>query len=216
VENGELQSRFFIYHSPLTILHYLTAEVKAMSLPLRKRIFTVEEYHRMGAAGVIAPDERVELLEGEIYPMPPIGPPHSSRVTRLDRLFYQRLGFERFTIITQNPIHLGEYSEPQPDLTVAVWREDDYALAHPTPPDVLLVVEVADTTLKTDRQYKLPLYARAGVPEAWLINISGRRVELHAEPVNGAYQIVRVFQPDETIQSHAIPELQLAVSDIFG
>jgi Uma2 family endonuclease len=114
---------------------------------------------------------------------------------------------DSYVIGVQDPIQLGENSEPQPDISVLRWRADRYAHAHPTPADVLLVVEVADSTVRRDRKSKLPLYARAGIPEAWLVNIPDRRVELHAEPVNGAYQVVRVYQRGETVQAHTLPEL---------
>lgn len=187
-----------------------------MSLPLLElRPLTVTEYQQMGAMGLFAPDERVELLEGEIYTMPPIHAPHASGVTRLTRLLYRILG-DSFTISAQNPIQLTENSAPQPDLMVARWRDDAYALAHPTPADVLLLIEVADSTVKSDRSYKIPLYAGAGIPEAWLVNLPARRVEIFAEPVNGVYQLAHVFQLGDIAQSHTLPEIQFRVSDILN
>ena len=187
-----------------------------MSLPLpNKHLTTVEEYHWMGRVGIIGPDKQVELLEGEIYDMPPIDPQHASKVKGLNYYFIRALG-DAYVIGVQDPIRLADDSEPQPDISVLRWRADRYAHAHPAPEDVLLVVEVADSTLRTDRNYKIPLYARAGIPEAWLVNIPGRRVEQHAEPVNGVYQIVRVWQRGETVQAHTLPELSLPVNDIIG
>jgi Uma2 family endonuclease len=187
-----------------------------MSLPLlKKRPTTVAEYHRMARARVFGPDERVELLEGEIYQMPPIDPQHASKVKGLNYYFIRALG-DAYVIGVQDPIQLDENSEPQPDISVLRWRADRYANAHPVPADVLLVVEVADSTVRSDRKHKIPLYARAGIPEAWLVNIPGRRVELHAEPVNGVYQIVRVFQRGETVQAYTLPQLSLAVDEILG
>ena len=187
-----------------------------MSSPLLKqRPLTVEAYHLMGRAGFIEPDERVELLEGAIYEMPPIDPQHASKVKGLNYYFIRALG-DSYVIGVQDPIQLANDSEPQPDISVLRWRTDRYAHAHPTPDDVLLVVEVADSTVKSDRTYKIPLYARAGIPEVWLVNIPGRRVEQHAEPMGGVYQTVRVWQPGETVQAHTLPELSLAVNDILG
>ena len=187
-----------------------------MSLPLLKqRPLTVEAYHLMGRAGYIEPDERVELLEGAIYEMPPIGPSHAGSVdsasTRLSAISAQR-----FIVRVQSPVQLDDNSEPVPDIVLLRWRDDFYRHAHPTPADVFLVIEIADSTVKSDRNYKIPLYARAGIPEAWLVNIPGRRVEQHAEPVAGVYQVARVWQRGETVQAHTLPELSLPVNDILG
>ena len=187
-----------------------------MSLPQpSKRPLTVEEYHWMGRVGIISPEERVELQAGEVYTMPPIGSPHAGSVdavsTRLRDIIERR-----FIVRVQSPIQLDDYSEPIPDIALLRWRDDFYRLAHPLPADVLLVIEVADSTVKSDRTYKIPLYARAGIPETWLVNLPGRRVELHAEPVNGVYQVVRVWQPGETVQAHTLPELRLSVDEILG
>jgi Uma2 family endonuclease len=187
-----------------------------MSLPLpEKRLTTVEEYHWMGRVGIIGPEERVELREGEIYTMPPIGPPHAGGVNAASEILRARSA-GRYFVSVQNPIQLDDFSEPVPDIALLRWRDDFYRHAHPTPADVFLVIEVADSTVRSDRSSKLPLYARAGIPEAWLVNIPGRRVELHAEPVSGVYQIVRAYQRGETVQAHTLPELSLTVDEILG
>jgi Uma2 family endonuclease len=136
-----------------------------MGIELKRRRFTVDEYRRMGEVGILDEDERVELIEGEIVEMSPIGRRHAGIVNRLNDLFTFRLR-GRAIVAVQNPISLGsKYSEPQPDLTLLRPRADFYADSRPEPPDVLLVVEVMDTSVERDRQVKLPLYARAGVPE---------------------------------------------------
>ncbi len=134
-----------------------------MTPRLLRRPFTVAEYHRMAEAGVLGEDDRVELLEGEIVQMTPIGSRHAACVARLTHLFVDRLQ-GRAQVNVQNPVHLSERSEPQPDLALLRPRPDFYARAHPGPADVLLLVEVAETSSDVDWTVKIPLYAGAGVP----------------------------------------------------
>jgi Uma2 family endonuclease len=141
----------------------------AETLPHKHRL-TRDEYYRMAETGILAPDARVELVEGEIIDMAPIGSPHAARVSRLAKIFTLALA-ERAIVNVQNPLVLNEYSEPEPDITVLRYREDFYAGGHPRPEDVLLVIEVADTSLQYDRDVKLPLYAAHGIPEYWLVDL---------------------------------------------
>jgi Uma2 family endonuclease len=129
-----------------------------MSVPVPKRRFTVDEYYRMAEAGILRPDERVELIEGEIIEMAAIGSRHAAFVKRLNRMLVRGVG-ARGVVSVQDPVRLSELSEPEPDLAVLEYRADCYAAAHPTPADTLLIVEVADTTLGWDRGRKAPLYA---------------------------------------------------------
>src|SRR5207247_3212709 len=147
-----------------------------MGMPLAHRRFTVDEYYRMAETGILAEDDRVELLDGEIVEMSPIGPRHAATVTRLDHLFNRLVG-DRAIVRAQNPVRLDGYSEPEPDIALVTPRADFYRAEHPTPRDILLIVEVADTSLRYDRHTKLPGYARAGVPEAWLVDLTADRVE---------------------------------------
>jgi len=186
-----------------------------MSRQLAKHWITADEYQRMGAAGVFPEDARLELLEGEIFEMPPIGPPHASSVDFLVS-FLNESARGRFIVRGQNPIRLDDFSEPQPDIALLRWRDDFYRHAHPTPADVLLVVEVADSTLESDRNYKIPLYAKAGIPEAWLVNMPEGKLELFAEPVNGVYQINRHFTRGEDAEAHTIEGLRLSVASLLG
>jgi hypothetical protein len=149
--------------------------------PIRRR-FTTAEYHAMAESGILAPEDRVELIEGEIWRMSPIGPPHASRVTRLSYAFTENLKKEEALVISQSPIHLDDFSEPQPDLALLRFREDFYASALPAPEDVLLVVEVSDTTVHYDRRVKMDLYARHGIPEAWLCNLRSLSPGLWPDP----------------------------------
>ncbi len=186
-----------------------------MSSQLAKHWITVDEYERMGEAGIFHPDVRLELLEGEIYQMSPIGITHAACVDYLSRFFNRYFG-DRVIVRVQNPIRLNDLSEPQPDVALLRWRDDFYRRAHPTPADVLLVVEVADSTVETDRSYKVPLYARAGIPEVWLVNLPEERIELFAEPDGGAYQVTRDFERGEDVESHGVANLRVGVADVLG
>jgi Uma2 family endonuclease len=186
-----------------------------MSRQLAKRWITVDEYERMGEAGIFHPDDRLELLEGEIYEMSPIGSPHAACVKYLSALL-NRLFNGKMIVSTQDPIRLNDFSEPQPDIALLRWRDDFYRHAHPTPSDVLLVIEVADSTVESDRSYKMPLYAKAGIPEAWIVNLPDEKIELYAQPANGAYQFILEFKRGEDVQSHSIADLQVHVADVLG
>lgn len=173
--------------------------------------FTVEEYHQMAMAGVLAPDSRTELIEGEVVEMAPIGSRHASVVKRLNRFFSTGVG-GRAVVGVQDPVQLWPYSEPQPDLALLVPRHDDYAIGHPGAGDVLLVVEVADSSGPFDRRHKLPLYARHGVPEVWLVDIPGRAVEMYRAPGAEGYGTVVSVGEGGTVAPLAFPDLVLEVS----
>jgi Uma2 family endonuclease len=186
-----------------------------MSAEIAKYSFTAEEYERMGEAGIFPPDARLELIEGEIYEMSPIGSPHAACVKYLSRVL-NGLSGEGFIVGVQDPIRLSDFSEPQPDLTLLRRREDFYRGAHPTPADVLLVVEVADATVVTDRKVKLPLYARGGIKEFWLVNIPEEQVEIYSDPAGTNYQTVAQFGRGARAQSQTVEGLSVAVDELFG
>ena len=186
-----------------------------MSVQVLKRLFTVDEYYRMAEAGILSEDDRVELIEGEIVQMTPIGSRHASNVMRLIRLFSQQVG-DHALVTAQNPIRLSEYSEPQPDIGLLKSRADFYAEAHPKPEDVFLIVEVADTSAGFDRETKAPLYAQAGIPELWLVDLTQDCVEVHLKPSVCGYEQVQQFRRGETISPQAFTELALNVNDILG
>src|ERR671938_544657 len=142
----------------------------SMSVQVAKRCFSVDEYYRMGEAGILTEDDRVELIEGEIIEMSPIGSRHAACVNRLNTLLGRHLR-QTAIVSVQNPIRLDAYSEPEPDVALLRPRADYYESGHPTPADALLIVEVADTSADYDRIIKLPLYAKAGIPEAWLVDL---------------------------------------------
>jgi Uma2 family endonuclease len=170
----------------------------------------------MGEAGILGEDDRVELIEGEIVEMTPIGSRHAATVARIQHLFSTRLG-DRAVVWGQNPLLLvRQVSEPQPDVMLLAPRLDFYAAALPEPPDVRLLVEVADSSLAYDRRTKIPLYARAGVAEVWLVDLEAGRVEVHRGPGTSGYADVRSPAPDERVAPLAFPDVALAVADLLG
>ena len=181
---------------------------------LRHR-FTVDDFALLGEVGVFTEDDRVELIDGEIRDMTPIGQPHAWIVSRLNRRLILRLADHAFVSV-QNPLRLDDHTQPLPDLVVARGGEDDYAERHLEARDVLLVVEVADSSLRYDRAEKMPRYARAGIPEAWLVDVTGREVAVHTDPGPGGYAREQVFRPGAEIESTAVAGLRVTVDEIVG
>lgn len=154
--------------------------------PPRRHAYSVDDYYRMAEAGILRPGGRVELIEGEIIDMAPIGSRHAAAVNRIGNILKLSIGTKAIVAI-QNPVRLDGYSEPQPDIALLRPRDDFYATAHPGPGDVLLIVEVADSTLRFDRDTKLPLYARHGIPEVWLVDIDNAQFTIHRDPQAQGY-----------------------------
>ena len=189
-------------------------DAPALDMP-KKRLFTRKEYHAMGEAGILRHEERVELLEGEIIVMAPPGIPHLTRVDRLTHIFLP-LGIQRRAIIrVQNPSVTTQFSEFQPDITLLAFRDDFYESGHPRPQDILLLVEVADSSLGYDRNLKLPRYAEFGVPEVWIANLRDDRIESYTDPSPEGYRASRIYRPGDTISPTAFPDFQINVSDII-
>jgi Uma2 family endonuclease len=185
-----------------------------MSLQISRHCFTVAEFERMGEAGIFAKDARLELIEGEIVEMSPIGSRHAACVKFLSRYLNRAIGDEAL-VSTQDPIQLDDYSEPQPDVALLRLRDDFYRHAHPTPDDVLLIIEVADTTLDYDRLVKVPLYARAGIREVWIVNLPAEQIEIYAEPAGDAYQIIKQLKRGEEARAHSIPRLVVSADNVL-
>jgi Uma2 family endonuclease len=186
-----------------------------MTVQVEKRAFSVREYYRMAEAGILSEGDRVELIEGEVIKMSPIGVRHAACVKRLNALLNRRFS-RRFTISVQDPIRLDDYSEPEPDVVLLKRREDFYSQSHPAADDVLLIIEVADTSVEYDRGVKLPLYAGAGVPEVWIANLPEDSVEAYSEPANGVYQKVRIVRRGESLSSESVPNLVLNAGEVLG
>ncbi|HEU5424940.1 MAG TPA: Uma2 family endonuclease [Nitrolancea sp.] len=185
----------------------------APSPVLTRYRFSVDDFQRMGEAGIFGEDDRVELLDGEIITMNPIGGPHMTSVNRLTRRLVLALGEDAIVSI-QNPIVLGRHDEPQPDVVVLRSEADQHA-GKPVPDDVLLLIEVADSTLAYDRDVKLPRYAQSGIPETWIVDLAGRLITRYTEPTAEGYRVATTFRPGQAIASASLPALQLAVADIL-
>jgi Uma2 family endonuclease len=181
---------------------------------LIKHRFNTQEYYRMAETGVLKPESRVELLEGEILDMSPIGPFHGGVVNYLSRVF-NRLGRGRWLVAVQNPVHLDDHSEPQPDLMLLKPEADDYKARHPGPEDVYLVIEVADTTLDYDREKKLPAYGRAGIAETWLVNLAEETIEVCREPHLAGYHSITVLRAGAQACPLAFPDAAVDVADLM-
>lgn len=184
-----------------------------MAEPL-KRLFTRDEYYAMAEAGILKPEDRVELIEGEIYQMTPIGNPHAGCVNRLVRRFSALTAADRAVLSPQNPVNLTDISEPQPDITLLRFRDDFYGDGHPTPEDVLLLVEVADS-IGFDRHTKIPLYARCDIPEAWLVDLKKEILEVYRDPTPAGYRKVQRLRRGDRIAPLAFPDFEIEVASIL-
>lgn len=186
-----------------------------MSLQVARRHFSVTEYYRMAAAGVFSEDDRVELIEGEIIEMNPIGSRHAACVGRLTKIL-ERLAGDRAIVWVQNPVQINDYSEPLPDVALLKRRDDFYAQANPQSADVLLIIEVADSSVDYDHNIKLPLYAQAGIAEMWLVNLPQESIEVYTQPLNDAYLETRLIKRGESLAAKSIPNLTIDADAILG
>ncbi len=178
-----------------------------------KRRFTVEEFHRMGEAGIFHEDDRVELINGQIVQLSPIGRPHAYAVTMLNNMLASRLA-GRALVSPQNPVHLFRDSEPLPDIVLLRLRSD-YKEVDVGPADVLLLVEVADSSLRYDRLVKLRLYARAGIPEVWIVDVAGGRVEVYRRPGERRYEQAERVERGGRVSPAVFPDVAIAVDEIL-
>lgn len=170
----------------------------------------------MAEVGILKPDDRSELLRGEIVALTPVGARHATCVRRLIRLCAPLVVRQSVTLSVQDPVILGPYDEPQPDVALLRYRADDYAASHPTPADVLLVIEVADTSLERDRDLKLPLYAQAGIPEVWLVNLEAQEIQVYREPAAQGYRAVATVRPGGRLAPQELPGWEIGVSEVLG
>lgn len=175
--------------------------------------WSTEEYHQMASAGLLDETDRVELIEGELVDMAPIGSKHAFNVDRFARAIQLAVG-KAFFVRVQNPILLGEHSEPQPD--IAVVKDKNYAKSHPGAEDVLLVVEVSDTTLDYDRDVKLSLYARHGIPEVWLLDVNANELTIYREPVEGQYRLIRKPTASEVVSPMHVPGVAITLAEVLA
>lgn len=188
--------------------------MSAVAVPARLKL-TVAQYRLMGERGILRPDQRVELIDGEIIEMAPIGPPHAGILNRLNRRLVG-LCEGRAVISPQHPLELDHYSEPQPDICLLRWRESFYADRHPTAADVLLLIEISDSTLRYDRGTKLALYARTGVQRYWIVDVHDPAIVVFGDPAADGYRSECRFRAGERIAlGPELPGLQVDVAEIL-
>ena len=169
----------------------------------------------MGEAGILHEDDRVELIEGELIDMAPIGPDHAGTVNGLVKALVMACG-DHAVVAVQNPVRLDRHSEPQPDFALLRPRADQYRTAHPGPADILALIEVANTSLRFDRAIKLPLYARAGVPELWIVDLAGRSIDVHRDPKDGAYATTLTVTSADAVTLASEPRITVPLAHVFG
>ena len=180
-----------------------------------RRKLSADQFERMGQTGILGPDARVELIEGELIEMAPIGSRHAAAVGFLSMHFARAVGAAAL-VHTQNPLRLSDDSEPQPDLMLLRPKADRYRSAHPRSEDVLLLIEVAETTLVFDRETKLPLYAKEGIPEVWILDIDTEQLEIYREPSAGGYRRKLERREADSIAPVALPAAALQVGAVFA
>ncbi len=178
------------------------------------RLLSVHDYHLMVEAGVLAPDERVELIAGQLYKMAAKGTAHSAAVTRIERVLKAGLG-DRVLLRFQDPIELDDYSEPEPDIAVVKVDPLDYEEHHPTPSEVYLLIEVADSTLKRDRELKAPAYAQSGIQDYWILDVNQRQLYVFRSPTATGYANEFVLSESDVISPLTFLDCQIAVVEML-
>ena len=185
-------------------------KVPEAELPLHR--FTIDDYHQIGDLGLLE-GQRVELLKGQIVDMSPIKPKHAGVVAFLLHHLSRQLS-EAYIVNAQNPIALSDQSEPEPDVSILRYRADFYKRSHPQPEDIHLLIEVADTSLEKDQKVKLPLYAAAGIPEVWIVNLPEQQLEQYTEPAADGYRSIRIYRAGDTLEQDWIGVLEMG--RLFG
>lgn len=182
----------------------------------KRKQFTTDEYHRMGETGILHEDDRVELIEGEIIEMTPIGLRHSACVKRLNNLFTPLMAAKQTLISVQDPLFLDEHNEPQPDIILLNYREDFYENKQADAKDALLVIEVAESSLHYDVNVKIPLYARSFIHELWLVDLQSNSVQTYHSSNGEAFHEKQRNDTKQSITPLAFPEHPISVQSIFG
>jgi Uma2 family endonuclease len=191
----------------------VTTKRAAITTPVKYRL-TVEQYYKMTEVGILGIEQRTELIEGEIIEMSPIGAKHAGTINRLNRVLSPRIS-DQAIISIQNSIRLNDSSEPQPDLAILHLRDDCYTESIPTPDDIFLLIEVSDSTLKYDREVKIPLYAKAGIPEVWIANIEEQVFEVYRSPSQDGYKQIQNYGKGEVIQIELFANVEIAIDEVF-
>ena len=181
----------------------------------RRHHLTVNQFQQMITHGILTKDDRVELLNGEILAMSPINPNHAGIVKRLNHLFSNLIP-DNVIVAVQDPVQLDDRSQPQPDLCLLKATADFYQSRHPQPEDVLLVIEVAETSARADRAVKRPAYARSGIVELWIVDLKKKVVEVYRDPIDGEYQSTRLVRAGQTLAPQALPEVALSAAMLLS
>lgn len=181
---------------------------------LTRKLFTIDEYHKMFEVGILQESDRVELIRGEIIKMAAMGVPHIGCLSALSKIFSKRIG-ENDLLLMQVPIKISENSEPEPDLILLSPRDDNYKKSPIQIQDILLVIEVAVTSIKEDREIKSPLYAEAGIKEYWIVDFNGGLIEVCREPSRAGYKDIKQYRRGEKISSLAFPDIVISVDEIL-
>lgn len=184
-----------------------------MAVHIQKRLLSREEYHLMGQAGIMKEDDRVELLNGEIIQMSPIGSNHAGHVKRLHAILGDKLR-NQVVIGVQDPIQLDQFNEPQPDIAVLKLREDFYTQTHPGPAEIFFLIEVADSSFDYDRDIKLPIYAKAGIQEVWILDLINQQIEVYQQPKNNGYSLRLTLVSGDELRYEAL-DLTIEVDQVL-
>ena len=192
------------------------AEIEKVNVPsIARKRFRADEVHKMTEIGILPEASGWELIDGYLIDKMSIGSKHASTVKRLNRKL-SLIVEDKAIISVQDPIHINEYNEPEPDIALLKPHEDFYAESHPRPNEVLLLIEVSDSTVEYDREIKKTLYAEAGIAEFWLVNLKENTVERYSSPKNGSYRLAEILEPGETIKAGTIENLELKITEILG
>ena len=189
-------------------------ELKKVSRIVPKR-FRVEDFRRMTEAGILPEESGWEIVDGYLIDKMSIGSKHASTVKKLNRIL-TNLVKDNAIVSVQDPIHINDYNEPEPDIALLRPRDDFYAKSHPLPDEVLLLIEVSDSTIEYDREIKKTLYAKAGIAEFWIVNLKDNTLEVYSQPKNDNYRLARILEPGEDLRSESIENLTLAIDEILG
>lgn len=186
-----------------------------MDVAVSRRRFTVDDYHRMGEVGILSPTDRVELIDGEIVSMTPIGPRHGASVDRTNRVLVTAVGTSAIVRV-QGSVRLDLFHEPEPDIVLLRPRADFYASAHPGAADILLIIEFAESSIDYDRDIKRRVYAKAGVVEYWLVDLNEDVVHVHADPSNALYRTVTSYRRGQSLAPRSLPSCAIRILDLVG
>jgi Uma2 family endonuclease len=186
-----------------------------MQTEATRKLFTVDDYYRMAEVGILKPTDRVELIEGEIVEMSPIGVRHAMAVNRATMLFARGVG-DKAVVAVQNAARIDTYNEPQPDVVLIRPREGFYGTEHPRPDEVLLLIEVSETSLRFDRNVKLPIYARSGIREVWIADLNSDTVTAFRKPKDKTYTETLIRERHESISPDAFPDFSIKVDELLG